>query len=298
MADEPVTDVYARIMQDYPTLGYLLNVDTAVAWLLVDAVNPDHPFDEATFEAKLMQTDWWKTTTDAQRSWEHLSATDPATAQRQLEDWKANLNRQATQAGIQLSAADLDWWANNYVPQGIASDSATIRGELARVYQQRGDLRTGTGSVDTVKDQMRQVAASYFRDLTANDLDWWASNIVSGAQSIDNFKTVIQNQARDRFPMYFEEINSGVTPEQLFGQQRDAIARELEVDPSTIDLAHDPRWAQVLGVTDKDGKQRPMTYAESIQLARSQGGWKGTQGAAQLGSDLSDQILKTFGRVA
>lgn len=298
MADpEPVTDVYTKIMQDYPTLGYLLNVDPAVAWLVVDAVNPDHPFDAATFQAKLMQTDWWKTTTDSQRAWEKLSATDPATAQQNRDQWRSHLNEEATKMGVELKPADLDWWTEHYLPQGVASDDPTILNELARVYQQRPDLRTGTGSVDTVKDQMRQIASTYFRDLTPADLDWWGAQITSGQQTIQNFQTVIQNQARDRFPMYRDEINSGVSPEQLFAQQKQAIASTLEVDPSTIDLAHDPRWSKVLGTPDKDGKLVPMSYSDAMQLARAQPEWRNTINGRQASDDLVKGLLSELGAV-
>jgi hypothetical protein len=295
MADEPVTDVYTKIMQDYPTLGYLLNVDPAVAWLVVDAVNPDHPFDAATFQAKLMQTDWWKTTTDAQRSWEKLSATDPASAQQQRDQWRAHLDEEATKMGVQLKPADLDWWTEHYLPKGVASDDPTILNELARVYQTRTDLRTGVGSVDTVKDQMRQIASNYFRDLTSADLDWWGAQITSGQQTIQNFQTVIQNQARDRFPTFRDEINSGVTPQQLFANQRDAIAKTLEIDPSTIDLAHDPRWSKILGVAQPDGTFRPMTYSESLQLAREQPEWRNTVNGKQSSDDLAQSLLTELG---
>jgi hypothetical protein len=293
MADQTPAE---RIMADYPYLAFLLN-DPEVGPLLLAAVDPNQGFDANTFQAKLIGTNWWRTSTASQRQWETLNATDPATAAAQREQWKQQLDTEATEAGVQLKPADLEWWVDQYLPKGIAYNDPRILSEISRVYQTRPDLRTGTGSIDTIKDQMHAIANSYFRDLTAADYDWWSANIASGAQSIQNFQTVIQNQARDRFPTFFKEINAGLTPEQLFAQQKSAIAKELEVDPSTIDLAHDPRWSKVLGVANPDGTMRPMTYNESIMLARNQPEWKGTASAQQQGADLTTTILKTFGAI-
>lgn len=300
MADNP--DLVNQILTDYPQFAYLLN-DPEVGPLLLEAVDPNKGFDAATFQAKLMNTNWWKNTSSSVRQWQTFAATDPATAAAQKQQWIAELNRVAVKFGVQLKPEDLNWWADFYQPQGIQPNDPRLAAELSRVYRTRTDLRIGAagspeGDVPATISQLKQIAAAYFRDLTQADYDSWATDIVAGYKTVQQFTSVISQQAKDRFPTYAAQIDAGVTPEQLFSDRRDAIARELEVDPSTIDLAHDPRWSKVLGVANGDGSQRPMTYSEAIDLARSQPEWAMTTGANTQAADLTSQILKMFGKVA
>lgn len=348
------------ILRDYPSFAFLLN-DPEIGPLLLDAINPDKGFDFPTFQAKIMQTNWWKTSSASQRQWETLLATDPATAQQQADQWKQTLKAEAQQQGVNLTDPQVEWMTAFYLPKGVAAndqqiirditrlyqdqpagrtgvgandrwqqdliseasrlginlsddqvnyltnlylpmgvqanDPAILR-DLAKLYDTQPDIRTGVGNADTVKNQMQDIAGQYFRDLVQSDIDEWVPKILAGTADLEGFKTMVRNQARVDFPFYFEEINSGITPAQLFAQQRNAIASELEVDPSSIDMVHDARWSKVLGVPDTSGKVRPMTRQEAIQLARQQPEWKQTAGAQAQGADLTDTLLKTFGAIA
>lgn len=349
-----------QILRDYPSFAYLLN-DPEIGPLLLEAIDPNKGFDAATFQAKIMQTNWWKTSSASQRQWETLIATDPATAEQQKSQFSNTLAESARRAGVNLSGDQLNWLTNWYLPKGIAANDPQIARDIFNLYKDQPGIRTGTGDidrwrealiteaskagvnlsgddvtrltdayyrngvqpndpaimrdiantyttqtgartgvgdVDSIKNQMQDVAGQYFRDLTQADIDQWAPKILSGEADINSFTTMVRNQARVEFPMYFEEINSGVTPAQLFAPQKNAIASELEQDPSTIDLLHDARWSQVLGVPDTGGKVRPMTRNEAVMLARQQPEWAKTAGAQTQGADLTSTLLKTFGKVA
>jgi hypothetical protein len=355
-----MSDASDTILRDYPSFAFLLN-DPEIGPLLLQAIGPNQGFDFATFQAKIMQTNWWKTSSASQRQWETLLATDPATANQQADQWKQTLKAEAEQAGVSLTDPQVEYLTAFYLPKGVAANDQQILRNITSLYQDQpsqrtgvgsndrwrqglideatklgvnlnGDqityltnmylktgvapndpsvlkslrdlydtqpgIRTGVGSIDTVKQQMQDIAHAYMRDLTQSDVDQWASKIASGELDINSFQTMVRNQARVDFPFYFEEINSGITPDQLFSQQRNAIANELEVDPSQIDLLHDARYSQVLGVPDASGKVRPMTRQEAIMLARKQPEWANTAGAKAQGATLTDTILKTFGRVA
>lgn len=355
-----MADATQTILRDYPSLAYLLN-DPEVGPLLLQAVDPEHPFDIATFQQKVKETNWWKTSSASQRQWETLLATDPATANQQADQWKQTLKAEAEQAGVNLTDPQVEWMTAFYLPKGVAANDQQILRDITNLYQDQPSqrtgvgaddrwrqglvteatklgvnldpnqityltnmylktgvapndptvlkslrdlydtqpgIRTGVGSIDTIKQQMQDIAHAYMRDLTQSDVDQWASKIASGELDINGFQTMVRNQARVDFPFYFEEINSGITPDQLFSQQRNAIANELEVDPSQIDLLHDARYSQVLGVPDASGKVRPMTRQEAIMLARKQPEWGKTASAQAQGASLTSTILKTFGQVA
>jgi hypothetical protein len=355
-----MADAAETILRDYPSFAFLLN-DPEIGPLLLQAIDPNVGFDFASFQAKIMQTNWWKTSSASQRQWETLLATDPATANQQAEQWKQTLKAEAEQAGISLSDDQVAWMTAFYLPKGVAANDQQILRDITHLYQDQPsqrtgvgandrwrqglideatkaginlsddqvsyltamylktgvapndpsvlkslrdlydtqpDIRTGVGTVDTFKQQMQDIAHAYLRDLTQSDVDQWASKIMSGEADINGFQTMVRNQARVDFPFYFEEINEGITPEQLFAQQKNAIATELEVDPSQIDLLHDARYSQVLGVPDAAGKVRPMTRQEAILLARKQPEWANTGGAKAQGASLTSTLLKTFGAIA
>lgn len=286
------------ILRDYPSFAYLLN-DPEIGPLLLAAVDPNQGFDVATFQAKIMQTNWWRTTTASARQWETLVATDPATAQQRTDSWKSTLKAEATKAGMALSDGQVDYLTNFYLPRGFAANDPQVIRNLAAIYKDQPAIHAGGGSdIENIKAQMRDVAGQYLQDVTTADYDQWAARIWSGETDIQAYTTQMRWQAAQRFSMYADEIQQGMTPSQLFGQQRNAIARELEVDPTTIDLLHDARWSKVLGIPGPDGKVRPMTYNESVMLARQQPEWARTASAKQQGADLTKTLLETFGKIA
>lgn len=293
MAD---SDLTAKILSDYPAFAYLLN-DPEIGPLLLAAVDPNQGFDSATFQAKLAQTNWWQQSSASQRQWETLLNTDPQSAAQQKAAWMAAVSQQAAQAGVVLEGADLNWWADYFLPRGLAPNDPRLATQIAQVYATRPDLRK-VGTIAATGDQLSQIAARYFARLSQADLMHWETQIAAGQTTLAAFQSEMQRQAADRFPTMASQIGQGITLDQLFSAQRNAIAHELEMDPSQIDLMGDPRWSQVLGIADEKGGTRPMTYSESIVLARSQPEWKSTQNARTQGADLTMSLLHELGAIA
>lgn len=293
MANELLT---AKILQDYPSLAFLLN-DPEIGPLLLEAVNPEGGLSPAAFQAKLAQTTWWKTSSASQRQYETLLNTDPAAAAQKKDEWKASVSQQAALAGVKLEGVDLDWWADYFMPRGLMPGDPRLQTQIAQVYATRPDLRMA-GNIAATGAQLKQIAAKYFFPLAESDLTHWETQIAAGRSSVQAFEQEMQRQAAERFPTLSQQILAGSTPDQLFTVQRNAIANELEIDPSSMDLMSDPRWSKILGVTDEKGGTRPMTYNESIQYARSQDEWKRTANGQKAGADLTMTLLKELGAVA
>lgn len=290
-------DLTTKILTDYPSFAYLLH-DAEIGPLLLEAVNPDVGFDSQTFQAKLMQTNWWKNSSATQRQWETLVATDPATATAQKATWKTRVNQLAGQYGVNLTPFNLEDWANTFLSQGVQADDPRIVNALVSLYSSEPAFRSGhPGNLQTITDQAKQLADQYMINLTAADYAQWSQRIARGESTIQAFQDDMKMQAMDRYSAYAQRIDAGATPQQIFSQQRNAIAQELEVDPSTIDLMRDPRWSKVLGVRTSDGTVQPMTYHEAVQLARSQPEYKRTTGGQQQAASVAEFIDKTFGKV-
>lgn len=288
------------IRKNYPQFAPFLEIPD-IAGVLFNAAREQ--WDAARLTGQVQATDWWKTHGDAARQWYSLQSTDPATAAQRKQQWIYQLNQLAVRNGVQMAATDLDWWAEHWLPLGVQPNDPQIIGEIARVYNERPDLRIGgkgapAGEIPATIDQLKQTAANYLRDLSPADLAWWSGQIAAGMMTMAGFETVIRNQAKERFSSYASEIDAGATPKALFSDRQNAIAHELEISPEAVDLMHDPRWSNVLGVPDPaTGKTRPMTYNEAIMLARHQPEWAKTHGAGTLGADLTTQLLTTMGAI-
>lgn len=273
---------------DDPEIGPILKQAASEQW------------DLAKLEGALYKTDWWKNNSESMREWGALLNTDPATANQRITEFKSSLDTEAQKVGIQLKPEDLDWWAQHYLALGMSPDDPFIQKELVRVWNTRPDLRVANaGQIESIGSQLRATAAHYFRNLTQSDVDWWASQITTGAATSADFENVIRTQAAQRFssiPNYEDLIMKGATPDQLFADRRDAIANTLEIDPSSLDFINDPRWSRVLGNPDNGGQ--PMTVNEALQYARSQPEFKGTVGANNTADQFDNAILKEFGAIA
>ena len=100
-----------------------------------------------------------------------------------------------------------------------------------------------------------------------------------------------------RYTSLSSQIDKGVTPAQFFDSYKQQIAKELEIDPSTIDMT-DAKWSPIVDYADpKSGQNRPMTLSESQGFIRRQPEWDKTQGAVQQSVMAADLIGKAFGKV-
>lgn len=281
-------DLSAKIMQDYPSFAYLLS-DPEIGPLLLQAVDPNVGFDAATFQAKLMQTAWWKTTSATQRQWVTLYNTDRATADAQLSARHAEMRDFAASLGLEVPDQKL-WDATEIsLHNGLATNSAQIRDMLSWFSPQ--------GAPSAVPGLKAIAQGDYMIPLSDGDAGWWSREIAAGHQTQDTFKAHLISQAIGRFPQLKNVIDSGITPGQYFSSYKQLIGQQLEVPAESIDLLNDPKWQQVISFND-GGQIRPMTLAETTKLARSQDAYKRTQGGQQLGAQVGEFITKTFGKVS
>lgn len=289
-------DLLAAIMRDYPSFAFLVNdptfTDPATGQnLLLEAVDPSAPFDQATFQAKLLNTDWWKTHGAAARQWQVTLNTDPASAQAQKDQRFSEIGQVAARSGFNLSDAQIGDLTERSLMYGVASSSSEFSKWLAQMWTAPGIAAPEAGQLKAIAE------GQYMIHMGDQDLAWWAAQIGTGFQSQAGFTAMLAQQAKGRFPTLAAQIDAGVTPGTYFAPYRSTIAQQLEVSPDSINLMDDPRWSQVLGVTQGDGSIAPMTLSQSIDLARSQPEWRNTDNANAMASDLATKVLTDFGAI-
>lgn len=283
-------DLVAKIMQDYPSFAFLLN-DPEIGPLLLDAVNPDVGFDSATFQAKLLQTNWWKTNNAAQRQWFTLLNTDPAEAQRKRDERAAQVRQTMAQAGLYFNDEQLAGAADMSLRLGVEVTSPTFREWMGTwAYQNKG-------SAVNITDRLKAITErEYLIHSNDESVNLWASWIASGRATEDSFRASMARDARGMYPAFADRIDAGETPQAIFGSYRSTIANELELaSPESVDLLNDPRWQPVTGIRGADDKIRPMTLAETTQLARSQPAWWDTSKGKAQDASLATKLLEKFG---
>lgn len=285
-------DLVQKIMQDYPSFAFLLN-DPEIGPLLLEAVNPDVGFDSATFQAKLLQTNWWKTNNAAQRQWFTLLNTDPAQAAKQRDERVAQVRQSMGQAGLSFSEDQIAGAADMSLRLGVDVASSTFRDWLGT-----WSIQT-PGSAANITGRLKSITEGEYM-LHSNDasLNWWASEIASGRQTEASFRESMARDAIGMYPAFADRITDGQTPATIFGGYRSTIANVLELgSPEQVDLLRDPRWQPVTGIVGADNKIRPMTLSEAAQLARKQPEFKGTAGGEARSASLAEMIDSNFGKV-
>lgn len=283
-------DLVAKILADYPSFAFLIN-DPDVGPLLLEAVNPEHPLDAATFQAKLLQTNWWKNNNAAARQWQVLLNTDPAQATKMRDERTAQIRQAMGSAGLSFSEDQIAGAVDMSLRLGVDVASPTFKDWMGTwTYQNPAAATNLTGKLKAITE------GEYMLHSNDPSLNWWASQIASGRQTEDNFRQSMMRDSQSMYPAFAQRIAAGETPQAIFGSYRSTIAHELELSsPESVDLLHDPRWAKISGVSDGKGGTRALDLSETIGLARAQPEWKMTQGANTQTADLATRVLTDFG---
>jgi hypothetical protein len=162
------------------------------------------------------------------------------------------------------------------------------------------------GDLLAYADQVRQHARDYYIPVSDDFVVQWAKNMYAGKADPQALDAYLAQQAKIRFPTMAAQIGdtsmsggAGMSPRQLFSGLQNEVAKQLEVDPTTIDMM-DPKWSKLIDYvdpTDKSGTHRLMTYSEADQFARSQPEWQTTKGAQDQAYAMAAYLTQQMGAV-
>jgi len=288
--------VLENIREKYPTLAFLVN-DPEIGPLLRDAVDPNKGFSPQTFQAKLYQTGWWKNQSNAQREWLIKTKTDPRTAINERSQYNAALMQAASQYGVQLNGAQLKWLTEKGLSQGYAPDSPLMLREFSSLVAS-GGAKAGPGARSTGAQAVRQMArGDYFYHMSSKNAQIWGDRIAQGKATMDDVRAEVASRAQHMYPQFATGLAQGHTMAEMTDGHKQIIADELEIDPDRIDLSQG-RWSAVLSRRDKNGKIRPMTAFETLQLARQDPRFWRTANGKQTDASMAKAVLGMFGKRA
>lgn len=245
---------------------------------------------EAELYGALQGTNWWRSTSGAARTWDNLASQDPAEAARLANQTVATVQNRARSLGINMSAGQLEQVALTATRNGWTDNQ--VVDELLRSLNwstvQAGDLTA-------LVDQVKSIAGSYLVSVSDATAQSYAAAIASGEMSETGVASVMQRQAKARFPWMESQIDQGVTPANALMPVRDTIAQELEMAPEMVDLMN-PQWLGMIEVAGEDGQLRAATREEARLAARKDPRWAGTGGAQEMATKAAAAIRDVFGR--
>lgn len=308
---------YLAAFLDEPQVGDLLRRAAREGWT------------EQRLEVELRKTDWWKTTSEATRRWDALKEQSPEDAQSQSQNRVAEISAMAQQFGIRIDSTRLEQIAEDSMRYGWSQTQ--IKNAVTREYEFGGGTqpsedpmtdpqirkrgrgpagRAGVGANEvptpegnefgvagqTIR-QIKEMAGQYLVPISPQMLERWTEQIIRGETDMEGFNGYLVEQAKSLFPGMANALDRGVTVAQYADPYKQIIARELELNPESIDL-NDPKYRKVLDQVDDKGNRVSMTLSEAAEYVRTQPEWQQTRGANEKGSALTEALLQTFGKVA
>lgn len=283
----------ADIIRKYPYLSFLLN-DPEVGPLLREADSTN--MDPDVFQARLMQTEWWKKTSDTQRTFYALKTGDPATYNRRREELKSQIRELGGTLGYDETVLDdsyLNYFADKALEFGLSTRQiqAMLADEITPMI--------GVTEKSNVLRDIRRVQDAYSYIIDNPTLLYWSKEINSGRQTIEGFENMIRQQMKGLFPNLANMFDSGMTFKQIIDPYRQVLSKEFDGRSlEDFDFMGDPKWRHVIDYVDeKTGVHRTMSMMELQKYARQQPEWRNTKNAKEQVAQLGEQLLQSFGAV-
>lgn len=269
---------YALYLQD-PELGPILRQAALENW------------DALRLQQAVQNTQWWHETSSAQRTWDNLVATDPATAQSQREQKLLQVSQEFSQIGFTPDPATLAKIVDDSLRHGWDANRITqaIIGTLP-------DTAAGLnpGDIQATIGQLTMAASDYYMPLSEDTAYDWAKRISAGTLSQPAAVEMLRSWAKTNYAWLAPQIDQGLTVKDFFAPYQQQVATIMGVTPDSIDIQNDPVWNQLTRVDDGDGTIRTPTFADAQRLARSQPGYAGTVDAQNRGASAVASMRRIF----
>lgn len=251
--------------------------------------------DDATLQGLIMQTKIWTTSSAAQRQWQTLETSDPATATAKVTAQSASIQALAKEQGVVFDPGRADvlareslrqGWSEEQINQAVAADFRYTESQLA-------------GKAAQYRSTVQQLAGAYNVPLPPDALGSYVSRLVQGQIDEGAITTLFQNYARSYGKPISDAIDRGLTFEDIAGPTRNIISQTLGISGASVDF-RDPKWLRFISSPDpKTGEKRPMDFWEVQKTLRSDDayGWKNTSGAKAESYALVLNLAKSMGRI-
>lgn len=277
----------------YPGYFEFLKTQPEVLRIYLDAAQNPTAWPPERINAAIANTAWFKTTPEDVRLFQMLSATDPASAGKAVQDVNQTVQRLVGSMGIHIDDTDKMLLTFNAAAQGW--DESRLRIELIALSKQGLGFQPA-GEVANTMTEFNNIAGQFGVPVTSEALWWWGSNAVAGNQSAETFASWARQQAINLYPALAPHLTQGGTVADYAEPYIADAVKELGINPAQIDLRN-PVWMDLILTTNDKGEQAVRTRTEALTQIRSDErygydlGLPGRTEAAR----LSTQIMESFG---
>jgi len=281
-----------ELAEQYGFASNFLNSIPELKKLFESAVSEGWSKDR--FQAKLRDTNWFKSTTAEERKYLLEIKADPASAQQRWDLTNAKVRQLANKLGV--IETDFVWEKIHEATRGMIYhgwDEAQVRYFMGQFV---GAHTTFTeGEAGEVWDQLKQYSYAMGVELSP---DWYRGkiqNIVRGISTVQDYKSEIATLAKAQFPQWAAQIDGGQTVGDLAQPYMQSMAQILELPAGSVNL-FDNTIKQALTYTNSKTLEKgakPLWQFENE--LRSDPRWKQTKNAQDSLMQVGHKVLADFG---
>lgn len=282
-----------ELAQQYSLTSGMINAFPELKVLFDQAVREGWTSDK--FQAKLRNTEWYKTRSDTQRKAAIMQYQDPAS-------WGQLWN--TTQSHIRDLMADMGADANNWEQINAAASKVIWDGyndNQARDFLGQYIVFGNGGLAGGKAGAAQQELNTYAYQMGVQNADWWQQdairNIMRGQKTVQDYKNEIMNQSIAAFPGLEKQLRAGSTLADLAQPYTQSMSQILEIPSGNINM-FDPTIRNALSYRDPSGASNSRPLWQFQNDLRSDERWKKTQNAQDAAMGTAHSVLQNFGMVS
>lgn len=291
---DPTTNTTATISpqelaQQYGYAYSMLNAIPELKKLFSQAVSGQ--WDATRFQAALLNTNWYRDHSAAQRAYIAEGYTDPSTQRAQWQAQQASIMAAAAKLGASLSPGTVGTLATEYLMNGWNADQ--LQRAMANYIQFDSNGAMG-GQAGDEEMTLRALANNNGVKLSNNWLLTMARHIAADTTTLEDAEGYIRKQAESLFPEYAKQIAAGQNMADLASPYLTDYQKILEVGPGQTNV-FDPTIMKALQYKDSTGQNSSMPMYQFDQMLRDDPRWVKTQNAQDSIMGTAHSILQDFG---
>lgn len=287
-------EIQQQIINMYGYIGaYLLSVPELAPILITAGLEG---WGQAQFDGAITETNWWKTSSQAQRNFQELQIQDPGEAAQQVSQMKDTILSESQSLGIPMTDQQVSAMALSAVEYNWGS--AVIEQTMRTTYSSPS-AAPAFGASATFADAARAAAGAYGINMSDAELAQYVQQNQQGKLTADGLQAQFEQQASQLYPWASTALAQGTSLSQYLSNWSQAAGSTLGVDPSTIRWT-DPKWTKAL-LTNPDGStaEAPVNIGVFQQnlMKDPTYGYQNTQNARDQAYATVNQIETTLGAV-
>lgn len=265
--------------------------------ILKEAVNTE--FTDEEIQARIKGTKYFDAITDSQYKFDGASS---AVQNGLIQSARDAIVKDYADVG--LTQTDID-----EIAKKVARNGLTATGVKQAVYQYAfrkpaaattptspGMARNAIEGGDA--DAIRQAARAYGYNVSDAEMQAALTGGMYNGVAVtkDSILQKAQKSAKGKYFHLADQIDAGLSLEDIFSSYRNYAADALEIDPNQIDFTKDSKWARAFG-TKETGQMSLTDWVTTIKSDPTFG-WQYTKQANQQATDIGLTLARAFGKVA